>query len=151
MTTAAVVAIATTTTFMVLMDWLPTPLNRNIDHSAPHDRLPSTVIHGAAGIVMASCVARRSRWPKLAAAVWFSSVTVAALNNWWVPYFSGAASGEVTPETYEAEYSGNLRLLPPVSDHPVVPDVQHTLIHLGLLTSAVLSWIAFLTTPRRPR
>jgi hypothetical protein len=79
------------------------------------------------------------------------SVTVAALNNWWVPYFSGAASGEVTPETYEAEYSGNLRLLPPVSDHPVVPDVQHTLIHLGLLTSAVLSWTAFLTMPRRPR
>lgn len=73
-TTAAATVITTTTTFMVLMDWLPTPLNRNIDHSAPHDRLPSTVIHG-----------------------------------------------------------------------------EHTLIHLGLLASAVVSWIAFFTTPRRPR
>lgn len=149
MVTGAAVTVAATTAFLILMDWLPTPLNRNIDHTAPLERLPSSVIHGAAGVVFTVSLARRWRWPTFVAAVWYSLVSLAALNNWWVPYVFGTTSGEVTPESYEAEYADNLRVLPPFAGHPVVPDVQHTLIHLGLLASAVLSWISFRATRRR--
>ncbi len=63
---------------IVAMDWIPTPLNRNIRLIPARDRVPST---------------------------------------------------------------GSL---PRIRNHPVVPDLQHTVIHLAVLTAAALGWRSFL-------
>ena len=66
----------------------------------------------------------------------------------WVPYLFGVHPGETSLKAYLEEYGDNLTVLPPFNGHQVVPDVQHTLIHAGLLLCCVLSWRAFVATRR---
>ena len=148
MSKAVLVAVGSTVAVIVFMDWVPTPLNRNIAHSAAAERLPGTLIHGltGTGVFVANLLGRR--WPIFAGAVWYSVVLVSAIANWWVPYLFGVYPGEISLEAYLEEYRDNLTVLPPFRGHPVVPDVQHTLIHAGLLLSCLLSWRAFVMSPR---
>ena len=141
--TAAVVSVAATVGVIVFMDWIPTPLNQNILQTAPTQRLPSTLIHASVGafVLVANAIGRR--WLIFAGAVWYSIVLGSAVLNWWVPYVFGIYPGEISIDTFVQEYSQNLRVLPPIPGHPVVPDVQHTLIHLGVLLSCGFSWLAF--------
>ena len=140
---ATLLSVATTVVLIVLMDWLPTPLNQNILRTAPAERLPGTLIHASmgVGIFIANLLGRR--WLILAGGVWYSIVLVSAILNWWVPYVFGVYPGEIALDTFLQEYSANTTVLPRLFGHPVVPDVQHTLIHLSVLLSCALSWIAF--------
>jgi hypothetical protein len=140
----AAAAIALATGLIIVMDWVPTPLNRNISGMTFRERIPSTAIHGLLGVVLVSANLAEWTWAVLAGAVWYSLVLAQGIRNWWVAYLFGIHSGEITPENYRAHYSANLRVLPRIGDHPVVPDVQHTLIHLCLLLAAVLCWRSFL-------
>ena len=90
---------------------------------------------------MAIAIGRR--WLIFPGAVWYTIVLGSAVLNWWVPYVFGIHPGEISAEAFAQEYSQNLRVLPPILDHPVIPDVQHTLIHLGVLSSCGFSWLAF--------
>ena len=128
---------------IVLMDWAPTSLNRNIQGMSVRERLPSTLIHSVIGIFFAVANLLTWRWVILLGAIWFSVVLLAAIRNWWVAYFAGVHWGEITPEIYAQHYAHNLRVLPRFRGNPVIPDVQHMLIHLTVLLACLLSWRSF--------
>jgi hypothetical protein len=138
-TRTAAVVVGLTGAVIVAMDWVPTPLNRNIEHGDAAERIPGTLIHGVACVLACLALARGPRWAQRLVPAWFTLVLASAVLNWWVPYLLGRYPGEIDPQTFEQEYATNLSFLPAVADHPVVPDVQHTLIHALVLASAVLS------------
>jgi hypothetical protein len=137
--TAAVVTVALTGAVIVVMDWLPTPLNRNIDLVPAADRLPGTLIHGTACALACLALVRGPRWTRFVVPAWFTVVLGAAVLNWWVPYLTGTCPGEIDPQIFQQEYAANVSVLPVIAGHPVVPDVQHMLIHGLLLACLVLS------------
>jgi hypothetical protein len=139
-TALAIVVMLAVITFM---DWVPTPLNRNIHGMSVRERLPSTLIHGTVGFIAALANLFVVKWLIVIGALWFSVVLFAAIRNWWVAYFAGVHTGEITPEIYAQHYAKNLTVLPRFNGHPMIPDVQHTLIHLTVLAACVLSWISF--------
>lgn len=136
---AAAAVVVATGVFVVAMDWLPTPLNRNIAHVPASQRMPGTLVHGAACTVAAVVLVRGPRWAQRVVPGWFTLVLVSALLNWWVPYVAGRYPGEITPEVFATEYAANVRVLPAWPGHAVVPDVQHSLIHALVAASAALS------------
>lgn len=138
-------AIAVATGIIIFMDWVPTPLNRNISAMTYQERVPSTAIHGLLGVLFVSANLLDWTWVVLAGALWYSVVLAQGIRNWWWAYLFGIHGGEITPEIYRAHYSSNIRFLPRINGHPVIPDVQHVLIHLTLLVAAVLSWGSFLS------
>ena len=139
----AAIAIALETGLIIFMDWVPTPLNRNISGMTDRERIPSSAIHGTLGVLFISANLMHWTWVVLVGAIWYSVVLAQAIRNWWLAYLFGIYSGEITPDAYRQHYSRNVSVLPRVGDHPVVPDVQHMLIHLSVLGAAVLSWFAF--------
>lgn len=48
----AEIAILETTDLVVFFDWVPSPLNRNIQTTPIRDRLGSTLLHGGIGFVL---------------------------------------------------------------------------------------------------
>jgi len=150
----AAVVVALTGLVIVAMDWVPTPLNRNIAFSEPAARVPGSVIHGCVCAAVCLLLARQSRWHVRwaagLAAGWFALVLASAILNWWVPYVAGRYPGEIDPVTYAAEYASNVRVLPAWPGHPVVPDLQHLLIHALLLGSLVACAATAARSPLRP-
>ena len=128
---------------IVFMDWVPTPLNRNIDGMSVKERLPSTFIHGLLGIGFAIANLLVWKWVILVGAIWYSVVLLSAIRNWWIAYFFNIHQGEITPEIYEQHYSRNVRILPRFNRNPVIPDVQHILIHVSVLLAVIASWSSF--------
>jgi hypothetical protein len=139
----AAIAIALETCLIIFMDWVPTPLNRNISGMTTRERIPSSAIHGILGVLFVSANLLQWRWVVLVGALWYTAVLAQAIRNWWLAYLFGIHSGEITPDNYRQHYSQNVRFLPRIANHPVVPDVQHVLIHLAVLGAAVLSWMSF--------
>jgi hypothetical protein len=137
---AAIVLMVGITAFM---DWVPTPLNRNIHGMSVRERLPSTIIHSTLGLGFAIANGLAWKWAILAGALWFSVVLVAAVRNWWIAYFFGVHQGEITPEIYGQHYAHNVTVLPRFKQNPVIPDVQHTLIHVTVVAAVLLSWYSF--------
>jgi hypothetical protein len=140
----AAFAIGVETGLIVFMDWVPTPLNRNISGMTNKERIPSSAIHGTVGVVFVSANLLHWTWVVLVGALWYSVVLAQGIRNWWLAYLFGVHPGEITPEDYEEHYSRNVRFLPRIGDHPVVPDVQHVLIHLSVLGAVALSWVSLL-------
>ena len=128
---------------IAFMDWIPTPLNRNIQGMSVRERLPSTLIHSTIGFVFAISNLLVLKWIIFVGAIWFSVVLLAAIRNWWIAYFAGHYLGEITPEIYSQHYAQNLRILPRFRNNPVIPDVQHMSIHLAVLLASLLSWWSF--------
>ena len=124
---------------IVVMDWVPTPLNRNIDTVGAAQRIPGTLIHGTVCALSGLVLLRGPRWAQRLVPVWFAVVLASAVLNWWVPYVMGVYPGEIDPGIFEREYATNLSLLPTWPGHPVVPDVQHVVIHTLLAMSLVLA------------
>jgi hypothetical protein len=139
----AALAIIVATGMIIFMDWVPTPLNRNIAGMTARERMPSTVIHGSLGVLFVSANLLEWTWVILVGALWYTVVLAQAIRNWWLAYVFEVYSGEITPDEYRLHYAANVRVLPRIGDHPVVPDLQHILIHLSVLAAAVLSWFAF--------
>jgi hypothetical protein len=139
----AALAIAIASGLIIFMDWVPTPLNRNILAMSVRERIPSTVIHGSLGALYVSPNLMRWTWIVMSSALWYSIVLAQGVRNWWLAYLFGIHSGEISPVDYQEHYSSNTRLLPQLGDHPVIPDVQQVLIHLSVLGAAVLSWLSF--------
>jgi hypothetical protein len=135
-------AICLATGLIVVMDWVPTPLNRNIGTVSVRERLPSTLIHGTIGAVLATLCALHIWLSALIAGTWYALVFSIAFSNWWVPYFAGSYPGEVTPEVYARDYSGNMQVLRPFRANPVVPDLQHILIHAAVAGASLASFAA---------
>ncbi|KAI8899785.1 hypothetical protein BC833DRAFT_584281 [Globomyces pollinis-pini] len=127
----------------VFFDWIPTKLNRNIETMTVKERLPSTVIHGSLGLFFSIVHALNWKWVVFVGSIWYSFILVMAVINWWIPYFFGIHYGEITVEDYDNHYANNLIILPRIGNNPIVPDVQHTLIHLTVLIAVVCSWITF--------
>jgi hypothetical protein len=140
----AAAAIALATGLIVFMDWVPTPLNRNIAGMSRAERIPSTAIHGALGAFFVTANLSKWSWVVLVGGGWYSLVLVQAIMNWWMAYLFGIYRGEINPAAYEEHYANNVRFLPTIRDRPVVPDLQHVLIHVAVLAAAVLSWLSFL-------
>ena len=141
---AAGIAILLTAGLIIFFDRVPTPLNRNIAMTSARERLPGTLIHGTIGFALGTCCLL-GLWPAYwLAALWYAVVLVAAIRNWWVPYIAGTYPGEISAETYAKEYARNLTVLPRRTDRPVTPDVQHSLIHLFVLLSSLISLLAAL-------
>jgi hypothetical protein len=128
---------------IAFMDWVPTSLNRNIVGMSVRERLPSSIIHSTLGLGFALANALAWKWVILIGAVWFSVVLVAAIRNRWIAYFLGVHQEEITPEIYAQHYAQNLVVLPRFKQNPVIPDLQHTLIHLAVLAAVILSWCSF--------
>lgn len=139
----AALSIFVTVAIIVFMDWIPTPLNQNIQGMSVRERLPSTIIHSVMGVGFAIFNLLTLKWLIFVGAIWFSIILLVAVRNWWVAYFAGRYPGEITPEIYAQHYSQNLRILPPIKNNPVVPDVQHMLIHLAVLSASLFSWWSF--------
>lgn len=131
---------------IVFMDWIPTPLNRNIQGMSIRERLPGTIIHSVIGLSVAITNLLTYKWLIFVGAIWFSIILIVAIRNWWVAYFAGRYPGEITPEIYSQHYSHNFRILPPFKNNPVIPDVQHMLIHLAILIACLFSWWSFWLT-----
>lgn len=147
---AAALAVAAFLALTVVMDWVPNPLNPNIAHTTAAERLPGTLIHLCVGVAVIAANLSRRRVPILLGAVWYSVVLTAAILNWWLPYLTGTTVGEVDATTIQ-EYAGNPRVLPEITGRPIVPDVQHLLIHASILAAVVLGWASFRSTPARAR
>jgi hypothetical protein len=130
------------TIVIIFFDWVPTPLNRNIVAASARDRRIGGLIHVTAGIVIVAANLLNWRWIVLAGAVWYSFVLVTALLNWWVPWLTGITVGEIKPDVYQQDYARNVRVLPRLGRSPIVPDVQHTLIHLAVLLACVSGWVS---------
>src|SRR5262249_51682908 len=139
----AAISIILMLVIIVVMDWVPTSLNHNIRSVSVRERLPSTFIHSSLGLIFAVVNILLLQWVILAGAVWYSVVLVAAIRNWWLAYFAGIHWGEITPDVYAQHYAHNLTILPPFKGNPVIPDVQHTLIHLSVLAACLFSWWSF--------
>lgn len=127
----------------VLMDWVPTPLNRNIREMTASERLPSTIIHTGLGLLFIAANIFQVKWGMFVGALWYAVVLFAAIRNWWIPYFFGIHKGEINPDIFSRHYARNASVLPPFRGNPVVPDLQHMLIHATLLCAALLSLVAF--------
>lgn len=141
--TLAAAAIICMIAIIVLMDWVPTPFNRNINGISVSARLPSTIIHSSIGAIFVVVNILTLKWAIFGGAVWFSIISIVAVINWWLPYLAGVHWGEINPEVYERHYANNITVLPPIKGHPIVPDVQHTLIHLAVFAVTILSWYSF--------
>ena len=128
---------------IVWMDWVPTALNRNIQRMSVGERLPGTVIHSFVGVLFALLNIFIFKWGVLVGALWFSVVLFTAIRNWWFAYLGGIYWGEINPKVYAHYYAENVTLLPRFKQRPVIPDVQHMLIHATVLAAVVLSWASF--------
>ena len=144
---AAAIAVGAFVGLTVAMDWVRTPLNRNITSTPAGDRLPGTLIHCATGAAVIAADLGRRRMLILPGALWYTAVLVSAGINWWLPYLTGVTIGEIDSDDVDA-YAANVRVLPPIGDHAVVPDVQHMLIHASVLGACVLNWAAFVRRAR---
>ncbi|NHA66858.1 hypothetical protein [Phycicoccus flavus] len=142
---AAASSVAVTTALILVMDWVPTGLNRNIAGMDVRERIPGSVVHAVTGLAFVTANLLAWWWAAALAGVWYTVVLVQAVRNWWVPYLVGSPYAEVTPEDFRTHYAANPSVLPPVRDHVVVPDVQHLLIHTAVLVTAVLSWLSAAT------
>ena len=140
------VAVGLAVGLMVFFDWVPTPLNRNINAASVRDRLVGNLIHVPIGALVVTGLQLQWRWVVLAGAIWYSVVLVTAFLNWWLPWLTGITRGEITEESYEREYAQNVTVLPRLGRGPIVPDLQHMLIHLAVLMACVLCWATFLTS-----
>jgi hypothetical protein len=136
------VVVALTVVIVVFFDWVPTPLNRNIAGVGVPERLPSTLVHAVVGVFLAVAAFLSWRWVVLAGAIWYTVVLIVAVLNWWVPWVTGHARGEISPDDWRTEYSRNVRVLPALRRSTIIPDVQHTLIHVAVLASAVACGVA---------
>jgi len=141
----AAISIVVMVVVIVFMDWVPTPLNYNIKRMSVRERLPGSLIHSTIGLIFAVLNLLALKWFILVGALWFSVVLFSAIQNWWLAYFGGIYRGEITPEIYAQHYAHNVTILPKFNGNPVVPDVQHMLIHLAVLSASLLSWVSFLT------
>lgn len=141
--TSAAISILAMVVVTVFMDWVPTALNRNIRGMTVRERLRSTIIHSTVGLLLVAANIFGFRWGILLGALWYSIVLLAAIRNWWIPYFFGIHQGEITPELFARHYAQNVIVLPRFNDNPVIPDVQHMLIHLAVVCAAVLSWSSY--------
>ncbi len=74
-------------------------------------------------------------------------VLLIGIVNWWVPWLTGVRWGEITEETYQQQYAGNVTVLPRLGRSSIRPDVQHTLIHVAVLAACVSCWVSFLNAP----
>lgn len=145
MLTWAELAVALAVGLIVFFDWVPTPLNRNIKKARVRDRLIGDLIHVPAGALVVTALQLSWRWVVLAGAIWYSIVLISGIVNWWIPWLTGVRRGEITEELYERDYANNTTVLPRLGHSPIVPDVQHTLIHLAVLAACLSCWAAFLT------
>jgi hypothetical protein len=145
MNAVAAIAIGLAKASIVVMDWLATPLNRNISHSTVREKLPGSLIHLTIGIVFLSLCGIGSKPALIVATIWYGIVLTLAVRNWWVPYFLGRYPGEITPEIYASQYRQNLIILPAFDGHPVVPDVQHMIIHSFVASACIASLLAVVT------
>jgi hypothetical protein len=144
MLTWAGLAVALAVGLIVFFDWVPTPLNRNIQGASVRDRLIGDLVHVPVGVLVIIALQQGWRWVVLAGAIWYSIVLIIGIVNWWVPWLTGVRRGEITEEAYEREYARNVTVLPRLGRSPIVPDVQHTLIHLAVLAAGVSCWLTFL-------
>lgn len=140
---AAAISIVAMAAVVVVMDWVPTALNRNIRGMTIRERLPSTLIHSTLGAAFAVGNLLATKMVIAAGAVWYTVVLFAAVRNWWLPYFAGRYWGEITPQIYADHYARNVRVLPRFKNNPVIPDLQHMLIHSATMAACLLSWWAF--------
>jgi len=132
---------------LVFFDWVGTPLNRNIGQATVRDRLIGDVIHVPVGLLVLVALHQQRRWVVLAGAIWCSVVLLVGIVNWWVPWLTGVRWREITEETYQREYAGNVTMLPRLTRSSIRPDVQHILIHVAVLAASVTSWVSFFNTP----
>jgi hypothetical protein len=128
---------------ILFFDWVPTTLNRNIASASVRDRLVGDLIHVPIGALVVVALLHQWRWMVFAGAIWFSFVLVMGIVNWWLPWLSGITVGEITVEVYNRQYVDNVRVLPQLGRSPIVPDVQHTLIHLAVLAASLSCWLTF--------
>ena len=142
MSIVAAGAIGVATASIVVMDWVPTPLNRNIAHSTVRERLPGSLIHLTIGIALLLLCGIGFKPALVVAAIWYGIVLVLAVRNWWVPYFFNHYPGEITPELHARQYGRNLIVLPAFRGHEVIPDVQHMVIHTSIAAACVASLVA---------
>jgi hypothetical protein len=138
----AAIAIGLATASIMVMDWVPGPLNRNIAFSAARERLPGSLIHVTIGVVLAPACWIGFEPTLVVAAIWYGIVLTLAVRNWWVPYFLDRYPGEITPEVYATQYRRNLVVLPAFRGYPVIPDVQHMVIHALIASASILSLVA---------
>jgi hypothetical protein len=136
----AALAIGLTVALTVFMDWVPTPLNRDILVTSPRQRLPGTVLHTLLGALFVAANLLEVRLLIGLGAAWYTVALVAAVRTWWQPYITGVTRGELDADTYDRLYARNVRVLPRIRDHAIVPDLQHMLIHATLALATVLSW-----------
>lgn len=94
-----------------------------------------------AGLGVIAAVLTRRRRLMVLGAIWYSVVLFSACLNWRLPYLTGITVGEIDDATIR-EYADNPRVLPAIDGHPIVPDVQHLLIHASILAACALLWAA---------
>jgi hypothetical protein len=132
-------------TYIVAMDWVPIRRwNGNVTRESARIRALSTLWHGSLSTAFALGLTFNQRWACAASGIWFTLLLALEAYNWWLPYLFGIYCGEITKEGFIARYADNVRFLPAIGDHVVVPDGQHLVMQVLTTSSAVLSAVAFL-------
>ena len=125
---------------LIFFDWVPTSLKRNILLISPKDRLPNTLIHGILGIIFFLGQFYHIFVLQILCALWYSILLATVITNWWIPYLLNRHPGTISPDVFRELYSKNLTILPNIRNHPIVPGLQHILIHVSILLTVIESW-----------
>ena len=132
--------------YIVAMDWAPIRRwNDNIRVDAVQGRVVSSLVHGTLCGLFSGANFLRWHLVILAGAVWFAVLLALDLRNWWLPYLFGV-EGEITAEAYRQSYATNVRVLPQLGEHAVVPDAQHVVMQLLTASAMALSFASFFAT-----
>ncbi|ANY69022.1 hypothetical protein BBD42_22950 [Paenibacillus sp. BIHB 4019] len=126
------------------------PFN-GIRHYSAKERRNEALING---IVMAVPVmltfARTPLWIGIGGLIW-TLVLVGAILNWWLPYVSGVTvykmpNNETWQQVYDRIFSKTIILLPSIKNNPR-PNLEHIILHVLILSSAITAWMYVLGQP----
>ncbi|WP_121353881.1 hypothetical protein [Flavisolibacter nicotianae] len=119
------------------------PFN-NVRQYTLKERLAECCVNG---IIMAFPLAGfclQIDWMTVTSLVIYPVLLLGEYLNWWRHYFFGPT--EEWQQTYDRLFRHTIIVLPRIKDHPV-PNLEHTLLHSLTLLTAIVTYIAYFTTP----
>jgi len=139
----ALVAQAVLAVYLQVVEWIPLGRWNNVANGNGQGSIDIILVVLQAVILIFYW--RRWRWAMLAGLGLYGLWLYLEISSWWVPYFRGASPQFM--RFYEHWFGNTYKFLPPIDGHPV-PDAEHTVIAVLLVTVLTFSVIAIRKTFR---
>ena len=139
----ALVTQAALAVYLQVVEWIPLGRWNNVANGNGQET--TDIILAVLQAVILIFYWKRWRWAMLAGFGLYGFWLYLEINSWWVPYFRGASPQFM--RFYEHWFGNTYKFLPPIDGHPV-PDAEHTVILVLLVTVLTFSLIAICRTFR---